>query len=75
MEKDTIITLDDNSVYALIENTIIDDKEYFFAVKLENKFGRTNELIAFLENDLNLGVNDKIKGYLLDSENEKFLYY
>ncbi|MBE5737400.1 MAG: PHP domain-containing protein [Clostridiales bacterium] len=47
---------------------------YALAVKLENKFGRTNELIAFLENDLNLKVNDKIKGYLLDSENENFLY-
>ena len=47
---------------------------YALAVKLENKFGRTNELIAFLEKDLNLGVNDKIKGYLLDTENENFLY-
>ena len=47
---------------------------YALAVKLENKFGRTNELITFLEKDLNLGVNDKIKGYLLDTENENFLY-
>ena len=44
------------------------------AVKLEQKYGRTNDLIFFLENDLGLKVGDKIKGYLLDTENEHFLY-
>lgn len=47
---------------------------YALAVKLENKFGRTEELLNFLTNDLNLGVNEKIKGYLLDKENVNFLY-
>lgn len=47
---------------------------YALAVKLDKKFGRTPELIAFLENDLNLKVSDKIKGFLLDQENEHFLY-
>jgi hypothetical protein len=47
---------------------------YALAVKLDKKFGRTPELIAFLENDLNLKVSDKIKGFLLDNENEHFLY-
>lgn len=47
---------------------------YALAVKLENKFGRSEDLIAFLTNDLNLSVNDKVKGYLLDSQNEHFLY-
>lgn len=37
MEKDTIITLDDNSMYALLDETIIDNKKYFFAIKLDNK--------------------------------------
>lgn len=37
MEKDTIITLEDNTMYALLEDTIIDNKKYFFAVKLDNK--------------------------------------
>lgn len=47
---------------------------YALAVKLDKKFGRTNELIAFLENDLNLKVSEKIKGFLLDENNEHFLY-
>ena len=42
--------------------------------KFEEKFGRTAELINFLENDLGLKVSEKIKGYLLDSENPHFLY-
>ncbi len=47
---------------------------YALAVKLENKFGRTESLIKFLTDDLKLGVNDKIKGFLLDDSNEHFLY-
>ena len=47
---------------------------YALAVKLDAKFGRTEQLIAFLENDLNLKVSEKIKGFLLDQENEHFLY-
>ena len=47
---------------------------YALAVKLDQKFGRTDALIAFLENDLNLKVSDKIKGFLLDQNNEHFLY-
>ncbi len=47
---------------------------YALAVKLDAKFGRTEELINFLENDLNLKVSDKIKGFLLDQDNEHFLY-
>lgn len=47
---------------------------YALAVKLDKKFGRTPALIDFLEKDLNLKVSDKIKAFLLDSENEHFLY-
>jgi hypothetical protein len=47
---------------------------YALAKKLADRFGRTNELISFLENDLNMSVNEKIKGYLLDNENPHFLY-
>ncbi len=47
---------------------------YALAVKLDQKFGRTNELITFLEKDLGLKVGDKIKAFLLDQENEHFLY-
>ena len=47
---------------------------YALAVKLENKFNRTNALIDFLQSDLNLAVSDKIKGYLLDAQNPHFLY-
>ncbi|MCQ2387056.1 MAG: PHP domain-containing protein [Clostridia bacterium] len=47
---------------------------YALALKLSKRFGRTNELIDFLQNDLKLKVSDKIKGYLLDQENPHFLY-
>ena len=47
---------------------------YALAVKLDAKFGRTEQLINFLEKDLNLKVSEKIKGFLLDQENEHFLY-
>ena len=47
---------------------------YALAIKLDQKFGRTKELISFLENDLNMKVADKIKGFLIDEENEHFLY-
>lgn len=47
---------------------------YALAFKLEEKFGRTQALVDFLTNDLGLSVSDKIKGYLLDSENTCFSY-
>ena len=47
MEIDTIITLDDNSVYALLDETIIDERKYFFAVKLDNKNNPTTEYEIF----------------------------
>lgn len=36
MEKDTLITLDDNTEYALLDETILDNKKYFFAIKVNN---------------------------------------
>ena len=47
---------------------------YGLAVKLDKKFGRTESLINFLQNDLNLSVSEKVKGFLLDNENPHFLY-
>ncbi len=47
---------------------------YALAVKLDQKFGRTQKLIDFLTVDLGLSVSDKIKGYLLDENNESFLF-
>ena len=37
MEKDTLITLDDNTEYALLDETIIEGTKYFFAVKLDTE--------------------------------------
>ena len=74
------ITLDfDKDVYPLSEakdGGSITERHllYALAVKLSNRFGRTNELINFLEKDLNLAVSDKIKGFLLDETNPHFLY-
>ncbi len=47
---------------------------YALALKLDQKFGRTQALIDFIENDLQLAVSEKVKGFLLDQNNEHFLY-
>ena len=47
---------------------------YALAVKLFKRYGQTSELINFLKNDLQLGVSQKIEGYLLDQNNPHFLY-
>lgn len=47
---------------------------YALAVKLAERFGRTEALLNFLADDLNLSVSDKIKNYLTDNENPHFLY-
>ena len=46
---------------------------YALAKKLEEKFGRTQALLDFLTS-LGLSVSDKIKAFLLDENNDKFLY-
>ena len=47
---------------------------FALATKLYNRFGQSESLINFLQNDLNLAVSDKIKGYLLDETNPHFMY-
>ena len=37
MEKDTMITLEDGETYVLLDETEINDKKYFFAVKIDNE--------------------------------------
>ena len=50
MQKDTLVTLDDNTNYALLDETIIDGKKYFFAVKVDDKTGNpTSEYEIFEE--------------------------
>lgn len=58
------------------EGGSVTERHLLFALakKLENKFGRTTDLLSFLVADLNLGVSDKIKSYLTDFENPHFLY-
>lgn len=47
---------------------------YALALKLAARFGRTEKLVEFLDNDLGLSVSEKIKGYLLDETNPHFNY-
>lgn len=47
---------------------------YAFAIKIAEKFGRTEKLVEFLQNDLGLSVSDKVKGFLTDEQNPHFLY-
>ncbi len=47
---------------------------YALAIKLTEKFDRSQRLIDFLVKDLGLSVSEKIQGYLLDKNNEHFLF-
>ena len=47
---------------------------YAFAIKIAEKFGKTQKLVDFLQNDLGLAVSDKVKGFLTDDSNPHFLY-
>lgn len=37
MEKETMITLEDDTTYVLLDETEIDGKKYFFAVRVDNE--------------------------------------
>lgn len=50
MEKDTLVTLEDNTQYALLDETVIEGTKYFFAVKIDNNTGNpTTEYEVFME--------------------------
>ena len=49
MAKDMIITLDDDTSYALLDETTLQDKKYFFAVKLDDKNNPTTSYEVFQE--------------------------
>lgn len=49
MKKDTIITLEDNTKYALLDETEIDGGKYFIAVKLDKNENPTTEYEVFEE--------------------------
>ena len=58
------------------EGGSITERHLLFALakKLAEKFNQTEELINFLEKDLQLAVPEKIKGYILDKNNSNFFY-
>ncbi|MBN2300436.1 MAG: PHP domain-containing protein [Acholeplasmataceae bacterium] len=47
---------------------------YALATKLEERYGRNSTLIMFLENELGYQLSKKQQKYLLDNDNEYFLY-
>ena len=49
MEKETIITLEDNTEYGLLDETVIDGKKYFFAVKVDHEGNPSTEYEVFEE--------------------------
>lgn len=74
------ITLDyDKDVRPLsmsIEGGSVTERHLTFAlsVKLEEKFGRGEKLVDFVEKDLGLAVSGKARERLLDKENEIYAY-
>ena len=51
MEKDTIVTLEDGLLYALLDETELDGSKYFFAVKLDKNENPTTEYEVFEEEE------------------------
>lgn len=49
MEKDTLITLEDGTEYALLDETKLDERKFFFAVKVDKKGNPTTEYEIFEE--------------------------
>ena len=52
MEKDTIITLDDNTEYALLDETKLDGKKYFFAVLIDKDNGNPTTTYEVFEEEI-----------------------
>jgi len=49
MEKNTIITFEDQTMYALLDETELDGNKYFFALKLDKNGNPTTEYEIFIE--------------------------
>ena len=56
MEKDTIITLEDNEIYALLDETMLENKKYFFAVRLDDKNNPTSNYEIFEQDETDDGI-------------------
>lgn len=57
MEKDTIITLEDNTKYVLLDETLFDKIKYFFAIKLDEKTGNPTTDYEIFEQEIE---NDEV---------------
>lgn len=80
MEKDTLITLDDNTKYVLLEEIVVDNQKYFYSVKMEiENEVPTNEYEIFEyeeengETYLTALENDEIKERILIEFTKKFV--
>lgn len=47
---------------------------YALAIKIVEKFGKGERLVSFLENEIKLPINSKIRAYLLDEMNIHYVY-
>ena len=54
----------------------ITERHILFALSLKmiDRFGKGTELLDFLKGQLNLNINDKIKGYLMDTDNPHYAF-
>lgn len=55
MEKDTMIELDDNTKYVLLDETEIEGKKYFFAVRVDNETNNPTTEYEVFEEELDNG--------------------
>ena len=71
MEKDTIITLDDNTKYALLDKVTKNKKKYFFAIKLDKDDNPTTNYEIFELEEIN---NDSFMNLLEENELKESLF-
>ena len=52
MEKDSIITLDDGTEYALLDELKLNNKKYFFAVLIDKTTGNPTSIVEIFEEEV-----------------------
>ncbi len=67
MTKDLIITLEDEIDYLLLDETILDNKKYFYAVALDKNEEPTNDYKILVE------IQDNNSFYVEEVEDKKML--
>jgi len=68
MKIDTIIDLDNNKHYLLLDETMVEDKKYFYAVGIKEDLSAPTEEYVFIEE---VRKNDKLYAKMVNDDTLK----